>query len=121
MSIFSRKLLGTDTKSTKISWFSYIWDLCIRQGWYNCYYSFINWKDLIFNDYESYALLKEDDPLEQCILYFWDSLEEDIYDKEFLEYLQQMVYDIETGKEKVIPLDEDFFERIKSLTDGVDI
>lgn len=33
----------------------------------------------------------------------------------------QMVDDIETGKEKVYPLTEDFFDRLKDLTDGVDI
>ena len=118
---FSRKLLGTNTKSTKLSWFSYIWNSCIRQGWYNCYYSFINWKDLIFNDYENYALLKEDDPLEQCILCFWDSLEEDIYDKEFLEYLQQIVDDIETGKEKLLPVSTDILDRLYELTEENDI
>jgi hypothetical protein len=32
-----------------------------------------------------------------------------------------MVDDIETGKEKVVPLDEDFFERMKELTDGVEL
>jgi hypothetical protein len=58
------------------------------------------------NSYQEYALLKDDDPLEQCILYFWDSLEDEIYPKKFLESLLQMVDDIETGKEEVIPLDE---------------
>jgi hypothetical protein len=62
-----------------------------------------------------------DDPLEQCILYFWDSLEDEIYPKHFLDSLLQMVDDIETGKEKVYPLDEDFFDRMKELTDGIDV
>lgn len=69
------------------------------------------------NNYQEYALLDKDDPLEQCILYFWDSLEDEIYPKDFLESLLQMSEDIRTGKEKVIPLDEDFFNRIKELTD----
>ncbi len=73
------------------------------------------------DNYQEYALLVSDDPLEQCILYFWDSLEEEIYPKHFLESLLQMVDDIETGKEKVVPLDEDFFERMKELTDGVEL
>ena len=67
------------------------------------------------NNYQDYALLKEDDPLELCILYFWDSLEDEIYPKFFLEELMQMVDDIDTGKEKVYPLDEDFFDRMKDL------
>ena len=74
------------------------------------------------NNYQEYALLKDDNPLEQCILYFWDSLEDEIYPKEFLEHLMQMVDDIETGKEKLIPVDEDFFNRLKNLVDDdVDI
>ena len=73
------------------------------------------------DNYQEYALLVSDDPLEQCILYFWDSLEDEIYPKHFLESLLQMVDDIETGKEKLIPLDEDFFDRIKELTDGVEL
>lgn len=119
--MFSKPLLGTDTKKTKLSWFEYIWHSCIIQGWYNCWYSFKNWSDLMGDNYQEYALLVSDDPLEQCILYFWDSLEDEIYPKHFLESLLQMVDDIETGKEKLIPLDEDFFDRIKELTDGVEL
>jgi len=73
------------------------------------------------DNYQEYALLVSDDPLEQCILYFWDSLEDEIYPKHFLESLLQIVDDIETGKEKVVPLDEDFFDRMKELTDGVEL
>ena len=58
------------------------------------------------NSYQDYALLKDDDPLEQCILFFWDSLEDEIYPKPFLESLLQMVDDIETGKEEVIPMND---------------
>ena len=58
------------------------------------------------NSYQDYALLKDDDPLEQCALYFWDSLEDEIYPKKFLESLLQMVDDIATGKEKVYPMDD---------------
>ncbi len=103
---YSRPLLGTDTKKTKLSWFEYIWFSCIQQGWYNCWYSFKNWSDLMGNSYQDYALLKDDDPLEQCILFFWDSLEDEIYPKSFLESLLQMVDDINTGKEEVIPMDD---------------
>ena len=103
---YSKPLLGTDTKKTKLSWFEYIWFSCIQQGWYNCWYSFKNWSDLMGNSYQDYALLKDDDPLEQCILFFWDSLEDEIYSKSFLESLLQMVDDINTGKEKVIPIDD---------------
>ena len=73
------------------------------------------------NSYQDYALLKDDDPLEQCILYFWGSLEDEIYSKSFLESLLQMVDDIATGKEEVFPLDKDFFDRLKDLTDDVEL
>jgi hypothetical protein len=119
--IFSRPLLGTNTKKTKLSWFEYYWNSCIIQGWMDCWYSFKNWADLMGNNYQDYALLKTDDPLEQCILYFWDSLEDEIYPKHFLDSLLQMVDDIDTGKEKVVPLDEDFFNRMKDLVGDVEV
>lgn len=118
--MFSKLLLGTDTNKVKLSWFEYIWFSCILQGWYNCWYAFRNWADLMGNNYQGYALLDNDDPLEQCILYFWDSLEDEIYSKKFLEYLLQLVDDVETGKEEVIPVDEDFFDRMKELLNDVE-
>ena len=118
---FSKPLLGTDTKKYKMSWANYIWNGCFVQGWYNCWFAFKNWADLMGNNYEGYALLKEDDPLEMCILYFWDSLEDEIYPKYFLDSLLQMTYDIETGKEKVYPIDEDFFDRMKDLVKDVEV
>jgi len=72
------------------------------------------------NNYQEYALLASDDPLEQCILYFWDSLEDEIYPKHFLEELMQMVDDIETGKEKVYPMDE-VFDRVRNLVKDVEL
>lgn len=119
--MFSRPLLGTNTDKVKLSWFEYIWNSCIIQGWYNCWYAFKNWSDLMGNNYQNYALLVSDDPLEQCILYFWDGLEDDIYPKDFLDSLLQMSDDVKTGKEKVYPLTEDFFDRMKELTDEIDV
>jgi hypothetical protein len=119
--MFSKPLLGTEKNKIKLSWVEYIWNSCILQGWYNCWCSFKNWGDLMGNSYQNYALLKDDDPLEQCILYFWDSLEDDVYPKEFLEHLMQLADDVATGKEKVIPMDEDFFDRLKKLVEDVDL
>ena len=73
------------------------------------------------NNYKDYALLKDDDPLEMCILYFWDSLEDEIYPKHFLDSLLQMVDDIETGKEKVIPIDEVMMNRLQDLVGDVEL
>jgi hypothetical protein len=117
---YSRPLLGTDTKKTSMSWFEYILFSCIQQGWMNCWYAFKNWADLMGNNYQDYALLVSDDPLEQCILYFWDSLEDEIYPKDFLESLLQMADDIKTGKEKTYPMDE-VFDRLKDLVDGMEL
>lgn len=119
--MFSRPLLGTNTNKIGMSWVEYYWHSCILQGWYDFWCAFKNWADLMGNNYQDYALLKDDDPLEQCILYFWDSLEDDIYPKHFLDSLLQMVNDIETGKEKVIPMDEVFMNRLKDLTDDVEL
>ena len=118
--MFSKPLLGTNTKKTKLSWFEYIWHSCIIQGWYNCWYAFKNWADLMGDNYQEYALLVSDDPLEQCILYFWDSLEDEIYPKHFLDSLLQMVDDIETGKVKTYPMDE-VMDRVKELVKDVDV
>jgi hypothetical protein len=113
--IFSRALLGTDKKKTKLSWVEYIWFSCICQGWANFYYAFQNWADLMKDDYQEYALLVSDDPLEQCILYFWDSLEDDIYPKKFLESLMQMVDDVDTGKMKTYPMEDVMSDIMKGL------
>jgi hypothetical protein len=104
--IFSKPLLGTDTDKVKLSWIEYIWSCCILQGWYNCCCSFRIWADLIGNSYQGYGILSEDDDLEQCILYLWNSLEDEIYSKKFLEHLLQLVDDVKTGKEKLIPMDD---------------
>jgi isocitrate dehydrogenase kinase/phosphatase len=74
------------------------------------------------SNYENYALPRTvGNPEEECIEWFWTSLnEDDVYPKEFLEHLMQLADDIETGKEKVIPLDEDFFDRLKDLVKDVD-
>jgi len=118
--MFSKPLLGTNTKKTKLSWFEYIWNSCIIQGWYNCWYAFKNWGDLMGDNYQEYALLVSDDPLEQCILYFWDSLEDEIYPKHFLDSLLQMVDDVDTGKVKTYPID-DVMGRVKKLVKDVEV
>jgi hypothetical protein len=112
---FSRALLGTNTKKTSLNWFEYILFSCIQQGWMNCWYSFQNWGDLMGNNYAEYALLKDDDPLDLCILYFWDSLEDEIYPKKFLESLLQMVDDVDTGKVKTYPMEDVMSDIMKGL------
>jgi len=91
-------------------------------GWQSIHGAFRIWRDLMTDNYKDYALLEEDDPFTECYEWFWVALGEDeVYEKEFLEYLMKLADDVETGKEKVVPLDEDFFERLKDLTDGVEL
>ncbi len=72
-----------------------------------------NWKD--------YGLMFYDDPYEECYDCFWSYLgEDDTLPKEFLEHLQQMVEDINTGKEKLISMD-DVMNRLKELTEDVEL
>ena len=101
---FSRRIMSMDKDKVKMSWLKYIWRGCLVQGWMNCWYSFKNWADLMGNNYNEYALLEEDDALEFCILYFWDSLEDDIHPKDFLDELHLLVRDIDNGNAKLIPM-----------------
>jgi hypothetical protein len=83
-------------------------------GWQSIRGAYRIWSDLMTGNYKDYALLKEDDPYTECLEWFWVSLGEDnTYPREFLEYLIQLAKDVESGKEKTIPVDEDFFDRLK--------
>jgi len=79
------------------------------------------WRDLISGNYENYALLPEDDPYEECKDWFWTSINlDETYPKEFLEYLMDLCDKIDRDEEKVYPLDEDFFDRMKNLFEDED-
>ena len=120
--MFSTPVKGTHPNKTKMNWWDYWIGHCWMTGWQSMRMTFRIWANLMTSDYSGYALLKEDDPETECIEWFWASLnEDDVYPKEFLEYLMQMVDDIETGKEKVYPLDEDFFDRMKELLKDVEL
>jgi len=112
----SKPLKGTYPNKTKMNWWEYWIGHCWMTGWQSMRMTFRIWADLMTSNYENYALMKEDDPESECVEWFWASLnEDDVYPKEFLEYLMQIVDDIETGKEKVVPLDDNFFDRMKDL------
>ena len=67
-------------------------------------------------NYSDYALMWYDDPYEECYEWFWSSLNiDDTYPKEFLEHLQQMVDDIESGKVKTYPVTQDMFDELEDL------
>ena len=79
-------------------------------------YNFRIWADLMTNRYDGYALLEEDDPYQECYEWFWAYINiDDTYSKEFLEELYQMIDDIESGKEKLIPMPADMLKRMKEL------
>ena len=119
--IFSKAIFGTHPNKPKMNWWQYWIGHCWMTGWQSIRSNFRVWTNLITSDYDGYALLKEDDPEAECLEWFWASLnEDDCYPKEFLEYLMKMVDDIETGKEKLIPMD-DVMDRLKNLTEGVEL
>jgi len=73
--------------------------------------NFKMWRDLLSGNYEGYALLKEDDPYQECYKWFWASINMDeCLGRDFLDYLQQMVDRIDRGEEKLIP-----FENVEQL------
>jgi hypothetical protein len=77
------------------------------RGWQSIGGAFRIWGDLMGGNYKDYGILEEDDPLTECLSWFWASLnEDDVYDKEFLEYLMQLADDVDTGKVKTYSLDE---------------
>lgn len=114
--MFSKPLLATDKESTKLNWFEYWIGHCWMTGWQSIGMNFRIWCDLMTSNYDGYALLKDDDPYEECYQWFWTSINlDETLPKEFLEYLMQLADDVKTGKEEVIPLDEHFFDRMKDL------
>jgi hypothetical protein len=120
--MYSTPVRGTNKKKTTLNWWDYWIGHCWMTGWQSIRGAFRIWADLMTSNYENYALLKEDDPEQECLEWFWVSLgEDDTYPKEFLEHLLQMVDDIETGKEKVIPIDEGYFDRLKDLVKDVEL
>jgi len=114
---------GTSTKKLTLNWWEYWIGHCWMTGWQTIGRNFRIWGDLMGSNYENYALPRTvEDPEQECLEWFWVGLnDDDVYPKEFLEYLLKLVDDIDTGKEKVIPIDEDFMNRLKSLTDGMEL
>jgi hypothetical protein len=104
---YSRPLLGTNTKKVKMSWMEYIFTHLIPTWFQSFNDNFVMWRDLITENYEPYKLLKDDNPEQECYDWFWSSINlDEIYSKPFLESLLQIVDDIDTGKEKLIPMDD---------------
>lgn len=123
--MYSRPLLGTDTKKIKMSWFGYVF-LHLIPTWFQSFNeNFVMWRDLITGDYEKYTLLKDDDPFQMCYDYFWSGIcTDETYPKEFLEYLMQMSADVDSGKVKTYSLEEvmsDLKDLVGDMIDDVDL
>tara|TARA_S200002703_G_C3680718_1_gene209025 strand:- start:309 stop:608 length:300 start_codon:yes stop_codon:yes gene_type:complete len=87
--------------------FDYYFHHCWIGGWREIANTFRIWRDLMTGNYADYALLKEDNPYEECLGWFWGSLGEDeTLPKAFIEHLEQMIQDINDGKVKTYPIDE---------------
>lgn len=116
--MFSRRVLG----KSKMSWFEYIFAYCIPTGFQSMHHAFKTWMDLVwFKDNQKYyALLPNDDPFEQCRLCFWDDLEEDVYPKEFIEHLYEMVDEIDRGEVELIPFDQHMLDELEELVQDIE-
>ena len=114
--MISKPVLATDKEKTKLNWWEYHIGHCWMTGWQSIGDAFRIWADLMGSNYENYALPRTaEDPEEECISWFWVSLGEDnVYPKEFLEYLMCLCEDVKTGKVKTYPL-EDVMSELEEL------
>jgi hypothetical protein len=116
--MYSTPVRGTTKNKTTLNWWEYWIGHCWMTGWQSIRINFRVWADLMGSTYENYALLKDDDPEQECLEWFWVGLnDDDVYPKEFLEYLMQMVDDIETGKVETYPMEYVFDKLFKELKD----
>jgi len=93
---------------------------CIGGGWRSIGYAFRNWCDLMMERYEGYGILEEDDDAEECREWFWLVLGEDnVYDKEFLEGLEEMIKRIDSGEDDMLMYCLEDIERLgREVSDG---
>jgi hypothetical protein len=104
--MMSKPILGTGNK-IKMSWVEYIFTHMIPTWGQSLRTNFRIWADLMTDNFGDYVLLEDDDPFTECYDWFWSSLNvDDVYPKEFLEYLLQLADDVKTGKVEPISWDE---------------
>ena len=105
-----------------MTWIDYYINHCWFTGWRNIRGSFRIWRDLMGGNYKDYSLMWYDDPYEECLSWFWQCLgEDDTLSKEFLEHLQRMVDDIDSGKVKTIPLILDTIDKLDDLVGDIEV
>ena len=99
-----------------MTWVQYIFTHLIPSWFQSFNGNFRIWRDLMTGNYADYALMWYDDPYEECYEWFWSSLNiDDTLPKEFLEHLQQMVDDIDSGRVKTVPFTREMFNEIEDL------
>ena len=111
--MFSKRILGTSTNKSKMSWIDYIFTHIIPTTFQSFRDNFITWSDLVWysDNHKNYSLLKDDDPFQCCYDEFWFSInDDDTLPKFFLENLMQMAEDVITGKVEPMPFTKDMFE-----------
>lgn len=121
--IFSRSILGTAKEDKiKMGWFEYIFTHCIPTGFQSMYSAYINWMDLVWfsDNHQYYTILPDDDPFEQCYLYFWDELQSEVYPKEFLEGLMKMSHELKIGKVEAVPFTVAMETKLNSLLNDIE-
>ncbi|AEC53044.1 hypothetical cyanophage protein [Synechococcus phage S-CRM01] len=113
--------------------FDYYLHDCLIQGWKNVGWALAAWKDWMTSNYENYDCFPhytQEDKEQAVRLDFWDSLEDDIIDYEALSYLRFVVQDLDkiTTEEEwddwktrngVVPMTQEWVDRITELVDGV--
>lgn len=92
-------------KKIKMSWFEYYTSHVIPTIFYSIKQSFYFWIKLLQGDTSDYDIYsdQEEEKFEFLVYDFWSSLEDEILDKEFVEYLMQLSDDVKTGKVKTVP------------------
>jgi hypothetical protein len=72
----------------------------------------VNWMDLMwFTENQSqYTIFRSDDPLEECLLFFWDSLGDNTLSIETLQEIEEVLKGLEDGTIKIVPLDLSMLE-----------
>jgi len=108
-----------------MTWLQYIFQHLIPTWFRSFNDNFRMWADLMTDNFENYALLKDDDPFQECYEWFWTSINlDETYPKEFLEYLQKMADDVASGKVKTYSWEEvkeKCLEWSDKVLEGVDL
>ncbi len=99
-----------------MSWFDYIFTHLIPTWFRSFNDNFVMWRDLVTEDYDKYTLIHTGDPFEECYGWFWSSINlDETYPKEFLESLQQLVADVESGKVTTVPWTQEMDDELDEL------